>query len=281
MRRSPQPARHFERSAAKGGYLRCVNSAAVGIGLGEELAVDVELQMVAVGADYGLGEADVFIAARPVEGWLQHNLFLRIALRLVESGRGLGLAEDVRDAVVADAVARAEVAVGVVVEGAPADAAGVLRIGGQLVVNARVAQGVFAQALDVVDGLGGVGVADKFGIEIERMIGRLQREAEVVHGEDVFEQLRVLEVADAAGLARGVELMREGIGARVEVVVVLRLVDAHAPENDGGVVPVAANHAVDIVDGEILPGLVADVLPAWNLFEHQQPDLVAGIEEMA
>ncbi len=127
----------------------------------------------------------------------------------------------------------------------------------------------------------GIGVADEFGVQIERMIRRLQREAEVVHREDVFKQLRVLEVADAAGLARGIELMREGIGARVEVVVVLRLVDAHAPENDRGMVPVAADHAVDVVDGEILPGLIADVLPAGNLFEDQQADLVAGIEEVA
>jgi hypothetical protein len=92
--------------------------------------------------------------------------------------------------------------------------------GGQLIVDAGVAHGVLAQALDVVDGLGGIGVADKFGVEIERMIGRLQREAEVVHGEDVFEELGVLEVADAAGLARGVELMGQRVGAGVEVVVV-------------------------------------------------------------
>jgi hypothetical protein len=67
----------------------------------------------------------------------------------------------------------------------------------------------------------------------------------------------------------------------IEVVIVARLVDADAPENDGGMVPVAANHAAYVVDGDVLPGLVADVLPAGNLFEHQQADLVAGIEKMA
>jgi hypothetical protein len=86
----------------------------------------------------------------------EHDFFVGIALRAVEAGGRLGLAEDIGDAVIADAVAGAEVRVGVVVEGAPADAAGVLRIGGQLVVNARMAQRVFAQPLDVVDGLGGV-----------------------------------------------------------------------------------------------------------------------------
>ena len=97
---------------------------------------------------------------------------------------------------------------------------GVLRIGGELIVDARVAQGVFALALVVVGGLGGEGVADKFGIEIARMVRLLQRKAEIVHGEDVFEKLRLLEVADAAGLARGIERVRERVGARVEIVIV-------------------------------------------------------------
>ena len=215
-----------------------------------------------------------------MEGGHQDDLLIGVALRAVEAGGGLGLAEDVGDAVVADAVAGAEVAVGVVIEGAPADAAGVLRIGGQLIVDAGVADGVFAQPLDVVDGLGGIGVADEFGIQIEGMIGRLEREAEVVHGEDVFKELGLLEVADAAGLPGGVELVGQGVGAGVEVVVVARLVDAHAPENDGRVVPVAADHAADVVDGDVLPGKIADVLPAGNLFEDQESDLVAGVEEV-
>jgi hypothetical protein len=31
-------------------------------------------------------------------------------------------------------------------------------------------------------------------------------------------------------------------------------------------IPVAANHAADIVDGNVLPGFIADVLPAGNFF---------------
>ncbi len=82
-------------------------------------------------------------------------------------------------------------------------------------------------------------------------------------------------------MARIIEGMRKCVGARVEVVVVARLVDAHSPEDDGGMVPVAANHAADVVDGHLLPFLVADMLPAGNLFKHQQADLVATIEEVA
>ena len=38
---------------------------------------------------------------------------------------------------------------------------------------------------------------------------------------------------------------------------------------------------LDVVDGKVFPCLVADVLPTGNLLEHQQSDLIAGIEEMA
>ena len=108
----------------------------------------------------------------------------------------------------------------------------------------------------------------------------LQREPEVVHGEDVFEQFGIVEIADAAGLARVVERMGQLVGACVEVVIVLRLVDAHAPQNDGRMVPVAPDHLAHVANGDVLPRLVADVLPAGDLFEHQQAEFVAGIEEV-
>ena len=112
-------------------------------------------------------------------------------------------------------------------------------------------------------------------------MGCLERPAEIVHGEHVFEELGLLEVADAAGLPCGIELVSHGVGAGVEVVIVARLVNAHAPQDDGGVVPVAANHTADVVHGDVLPGRIADVLPAGNLLEDQQTDLVAGVEEVA
>src|SRR5205814_1605563 len=45
-------------------------------------------------------------------------------------------------------------------------------------------------------------------------------------------------------------------------------------------IPVAANHAGDVVDRDQLPGFVADVVPARNLFEDEKAHFVAGIEEM-
>src|ERR1700750_2785597 len=46
-------------------------------------------------------------------------------------------------------------------------------------------------------------------------------------------------------------------------------------------VPVAADHSANVVDGYLLPLLVSDMLPAGNLFKHEQPDFVATIEEVA
>ena len=149
----------------------------IGIGFRDQFVGDVELQVVAIGADDRLGESDRCIASRPMERGFEHDLLRGIALRLVEPGGGLGFAENVGDPVIADAIAGAKITVRVVVESAPADAAGILRIGRQLVVDAGVAQRVFGKALHLVDGLGRIGVADEFGVQIARMIGRLQRES--------------------------------------------------------------------------------------------------------
>src|SRR5215469_15916092 len=98
---------------------------------------------------------------------------------------------------------------------------------------------MLGQALHVVNGLGGIGMADELRVQVARMIGWLQRKAEIVHGEYIFEKLRLLEITNAARLPRGIKLTRERIGACVELMIVERLVDPHAPKNDRGVIPVA------------------------------------------
>src|SRR6266404_3722619 len=46
-------------------------------------------------------------------------------------------------------------------------------------------------------------------------------------------------------------------------------------------VPVATNHATHVVDGELLPRLIPNVLPAGNLFQDEETDFVASVEKMA
>src|ERR1035438_6719956 len=45
-------------------------------------------------------------------------------------------------------------------------------------------------------------------------------------------------------------------------------------------VPVAANHAPDVIDRNLLPGLVSDVLPARDLFQYEEADEFAGVRKM-
>ena len=231
---------------------------------------------------------------------MQHHLLSRAALAGVAPSGELGFTEDVHHAVVADAVARAEVFVGVVVKHAPADGAADDGVFIRLVEHIQMPAHMLGLAVFGVDALGGVHVAVELGHQIRHLVGQAghlaglaQRGggntlhplrgghvAEVVHGVHVFQQLAVFDVAHATGLAGGVQAAGHRVGAGVEVVVVLRLVDAHAPDDDGGVVPVALDHAAHVLHRLVLPGLAADVLPARNLFKHQQADLVAAVQKV-
>src|SRR5262249_1469794 len=74
--------------------------------------------------------------------------------------------------------------------------------------------------------------------------------------------------------------MSEGIGPGVKIVVVLRFVDSYTPENDRRMVPIPADHATHVVYVKLLPRFVPHVLPARNISEDEQGDLVTGIEKM-
>ena len=68
----------------------------------------------------------------------------------------------------------------------------------------------------------------------------------------------------------GIETVGHSVGAGVKIVVVQRFVDAHAPQDDAGMVPVTPNHAADVIDGNQLPGLITNVLPAGNFFQNEK-----------
>ena len=93
--------------------------------------------------------------------------------------------------------------------------------------------------------------------------------------EDVFEAFGSVAEPYAAGLAGIVEVVGDFVGARVELMVVAGLVDADSPQDDGRMIPVAADHLVHILNNYVLPRFVADVLPAGDLFENQQTEFVA------
>jgi hypothetical protein len=118
--------------------------------------VDVHRHPRAVGQDQPQTGTSVVavVAPGPEEGRLEDDLLGGITLRAVDRRGGLGHPEHVRDPVVAHAVARTELRMGVVVERAPAEAAGDAWIGVDGVQDRRVQQGVVLGALDVVVPLG-------------------------------------------------------------------------------------------------------------------------------
>src|SRR3974377_113271 len=105
---------------------------------------------------------------------------------------------------------------------------------------------MFTQPFHVVARLRGISVANKLGVQVERMIRRLEWKSEVVHREYIFEQLRFLEVTYAASLKCAVQLMRQCICAQIKIVIVTRFVNTHAPKDDRRMIPVTPNHAADI-----------------------------------
>jgi hypothetical protein len=152
---------HFEN---EGRVAQIGKLLAIGIDVGDELTVDIKLEVVAVRANDRFRESDRCVAARPMKRRFEHNFLGRIALRFVEPRCRLWFAEYISDTVITDAVAGPEICMRVVIEGAPANAAGILRIGRKLVVDAGVTQGVLGEAFHLVDGLGGIGVSYKFRV---------------------------------------------------------------------------------------------------------------------
>ena len=192
---------------------------------------------------------------------------------------------------IADGIAAAEVRVGVVVRHTPADAAGYAVPDGPVALDPGVAQGVGEPMRLVVLVLGGEHMPVALGhqIPLVKMLGHvplLQEPVaravlgEVVVGVHVLQKVALLQVPDTAGLAGGVQAPAEFVGLRVEGVIVLALIDAHTPQHDAGVVPVLEHHLPHILQGGVLPDFVADVLPAGDLREHQQPHLVAAVDKV-
>src|ERR1700733_14968388 len=168
-------------------------------------AAGKKLQMVTVRTHHRLGEPGRLITVRPVKRRLQDDLLCRITLRFVKTRCRLGLAKDVRDPVVADAVARTKIRMRVVIERAPSDPARILWVRCQLIMDSGMPQGVFPLPLIIVSRLGRKRMTDELCIQIERMVRLLQRKAKVVHGENVLQKLGPLEVPYPARLPRRIQ----------------------------------------------------------------------------
>lgn len=87
-------------------------------------------------------------------------------------------------------------------------------------MDSRMTEGVLALSLVIVRCLGWKRVPDELRVQVQRVVRLAQREAEVIHCHDVFEEFAVVEVPDAASLAAPIERMPKGVGATIKAVVV-------------------------------------------------------------
>ena len=125
---------------------------------GDEHIVFVKLYLLGIAENIGCAQLPGGVIS-DVHGGADCQHRVSIALTGIDRSRQLRVAEAVQNAVVADAVAGAEVLVGLVVEHTPAKAPGVLLAGIGGVLHPDVPQGVLLPVRAIVKGLGGVHVA--------------------------------------------------------------------------------------------------------------------------
>ena len=54
----------------------------------------------------------------------------------------------------------------------------------------------------------------------------------IVEGVDVLQEFASREISHPSGLPRGIQLSCQGIGLRIEIMIVRGFIDSHAPKND-------------------------------------------------
>ena len=178
-----------------------------------------------------------------------------------------------------------------VIEHAPAEAPGMFPGGHGRVLHARMAQRVLLPPRPGVKGLRGEHVAVALGDEkglvhirrdsaLRLRAGGIAGVGKVVIGIDILKQAALFQIAHAGGSAGGVERMGEGVRFGIEAVIVEAFVYPDAPEYYRRVISVLRDHLAHVFHRLTLPRIIADMLPAGDLREHEKSKLVAGVDEM-
>ena len=74
--------------------------------------------------------------------------------------------------------------------------------------------------------------------------------------------------------------MGSRIGALIEVIIILGFIDAHTPENDGGMIAILQDHFTGISDSLFFPGSITDMLPSRDLCKDQHSAAVTFIQKV-
>ena len=256
---------------------------------GDELVVFIQIQPVGIGESIGgTYESGGMLANIHGAADSQNRGFT--ALGSIDRSSQLGIAEHIHHAVIADPVTGAEVLMGIVVKHTPAGAAGNVILGIDTVQDLGMAQSVLQALFLPVKGFGGehmtvvfcdhvalVHIGHNILFRLAACIGAVVEE--IVVGVDILQEGAFLGVADTAGGTAGIQLMGHGVGGGIKSIIVGAFIDPHAPDENTGVVAVLDHHVPDIGDGNVLPGLAADMLPAGDLGKDQQTQFIAAVQE--
>ena len=162
------------------------------------------------------------------------------ALSGVDRRRGFGISEHVADAVVADPVAAAEIAVRIIVGETPAECSRDIPLGADGFKHVRVTDRLFLHGAFAEERRSRIHVTVILADQVRlRDVGRdilflftagvRTAVKEVIIGIDVLEQTALFQVTDAAGSAGRIELVSSRVRSGIERVVVLRFIDPDAP----------------------------------------------------
>ena len=256
----------------------------------DKTVVFVHPHTVRVGKNVGLAA----VAARVlpyVHGRTQFQNRMLLLLAFIDPRRQLRIAEHIHHAVVTDAVPAAEILVCVVVEHAPAEASCNVTLRCRRVEHPHMAQRMFRAVFLPVERLGRIHVAivlaDQirlFRIGCHRRLFLTSLVRAVMHkiivSVDIFQKTALFVRPHTARRSGWIEFARRRVRPAVKIIIVLRLVDAHAPENDGRVIAVLHHHIAHIYNRLILPRLIADVLPSRNLHKYQKSDSVTLVDKV-
>ena len=256
----------------------------------DKMVVFVHPHTVCVGKNVGLAA----VAARVlpyVHGRTQFQNRMLLLLAFIDPRRQLRIAEHIHHAVVTDAVSAAEILVCVVVKHTPAEASRNVALRCRSVEHPHMPQRVFHAVFLPVERLGrihmSVVLADQirlFRIGSHRRLFLTSPVCSVMHkiivSVDILQKTALFVRPHTACRSGGIKFVRRRVCPAVKIIIVLRLIDAHAPENDRRVVAVLHHHIAHIYNRLVLPRLITDVLPSRNLHKYQKSDSVTLVDKV-
>ena len=216
----------------------------------------------------------------------QHRDFLLLAG--IECRRQLRIPECIHHTVIAYPVTGTKILMGWIVKHTPAETACMASISRRRILNPGMAHGMLLPSLPGIEGFRGehmtIVLRNQQGFVHIRChplfpfrtgIGADVRE--VIESINIFQKMTFFKIPHTGSGPAGIQLMSHLVGTAVKLVTILAFVDPHTPQHNARVVPVLQHHFPGILHRLVLPGFVANMLPAGNLRKDQQTNPVAFV----